>query len=223
MIETTKNLKSDRSETEEVLAARNALVESHLPLVRRIAAQLFRSAPSYISFDDLMSYGYQGLISAAARFEPDRGIEFEWYAIPRVKGSMQDGFRKEALFDGRRRPERKAPRFTQSSVVSTDGNEFDRGELDVAMHFFQTPMVEEQTDYRRLVDKLSVAVDKLPARLREFTEAHYFREVPLHEIARELGVSKFAVHRLRNTALREISSLLSTELRTVPMSARGLQ
>jgi DNA-directed RNA polymerase specialized sigma24 family protein len=81
----------------------------------------------------------------------------------------------------------------------------------------------ERTDYRRLVSQLSDAVDKLPPHLRAFTLAHYYRDVPLFDVGRQLGVSKFAVQRLRNTALREISSLLVTSQRAVPMVAGGLQ
>ncbi|MFZ0154367.1 sigma factor [Pseudomonas sp.] len=43
--------------------------------------------PSHIEEADLISYGLLGLIGALERFDPEREIKFETYAISRIKGS----------------------------------------------------------------------------------------------------------------------------------------
>ena len=49
--------------------------------------------PSHVEEADLISYGLLGLISAIERFEPEREIKFETFAITRIKGSMIDELR----------------------------------------------------------------------------------------------------------------------------------
>lgn len=207
------------SEPVEKAPSRDELIRSHLYLVRAIASQLICAAPPPLSFDDLVAYGRVGLVTAAARFDPTRGPRFIDYAAPRIKGAMWDGFRKEGSFGDCR--QRK--RLPEMERVRVDDDEH-LGSLMLGDHHASSQDdLAEQTDYRRLVSQLSEAVDKLPPHLRAFTVAHYYRDVTLFDLGRQLGVSKFAVQRLRNAALREISSLLVTRHREVPMVAGGLQ
>ena len=199
--------------------SRDELIRSHLHLVRSIAAQLIHSAPPPLTFDDLVAYGRVGLVTAAARFDPTRGPSFADYAMPRIRGAMWDGFRKEGPF-GDCRERKRLPKLERIRVENDE-------QLGRLMHGDQhgSPQDEwaERADYRALVSQLSDAVDRLPPHLRAFTLAHYYRDVPLHALERQLGVSKFAVQRLRNAALREISSLLVTRHRQLPMVEGGLQ
>src|SRR5688500_13156985 len=49
--------------------------------------------PAHVEEADLISYGLIGLISAIERFEPEREIKFETYAIPRIRGAIIDELR----------------------------------------------------------------------------------------------------------------------------------
>ncbi len=49
--------------------------------------------PAHVEEADLISYGLVGLISAIERFEPEREIKFETYAIPRIRGAIIDELR----------------------------------------------------------------------------------------------------------------------------------
>jgi RNA polymerase sigma factor (sigma-70 family) len=199
--------------------SRDELIRAHLPLVRSIAAQLIRSAPPPLTFDDLVAYGRVGLVTAAARFDPSRGPSFADYAAPRIRGAMWDGFRKEGPF-GDCRERKRLPKLERVRVEDDE----QLGRLMLGdQHASPQDDWAERADYRKLVMQLSDAVGKLPAHLRDFTLAHYYKDVPLHDLGRQLGVSKYAVQRLRNTALREISSLLVTRHRELPIPAGGLQ
>jgi RNA polymerase sigma-B factor len=72
------------------MAARDALVEEYLPLVRSLAA---RYAGRGEPFDDLLQVGSIGLLLAIDRFDPDRGVRFTTYAVPTVVGEIQRHFR----------------------------------------------------------------------------------------------------------------------------------
>jgi RNA polymerase sigma factor for flagellar operon FliA len=207
------------SETAMDVPSRDELIQSHLPLVRSIAAQLIRSAPPPLTFDDLVAYGRVGLVTAAARFDPTRGPSFADYASPRIRGAMWDGFRKEGPF-GDCRERKRLPKLERVRVEDDE----QLGRLMLGdQHGSPQDDWAEQADYRKLVTQLSDAVARLPPHLRAFTHAHYYRDVPLHDLGRELGVSKYAVQRLRNAALREISSLLVTHHRELPVPVGGLQ
>ncbi|MFL5820598.1 MAG: RNA polymerase sigma factor WhiG [Solirubrobacteraceae bacterium] len=73
--------------------ARERLLLAYSPLVKYVAGRLSSGLPSHVEEADLISYGLLGLISAIERFEPEREIKFETYAIPRIRGAIIDELR----------------------------------------------------------------------------------------------------------------------------------
>lgn len=73
--------------------ARDRLILTYAPLVKYVAGRMGTNFPSHVDESDLVSYGLLGLISALERFEPERNIKFETYAIARIKGSILDELR----------------------------------------------------------------------------------------------------------------------------------
>jgi len=74
-------------------AARDRLILTYAPLVKFVAGRLGSSLPSHVDEQDLVSYGLLGLIGAIERFDPDRDVKFETYAIARIKGAIIDELR----------------------------------------------------------------------------------------------------------------------------------
>jgi len=70
-----------------------ARVESALSLVESLARQVARAVGSHAELEDLVSYGREGLLDAARRFDPERGVPFRAYASYRVRGAIIDGLR----------------------------------------------------------------------------------------------------------------------------------
>jgi RNA polymerase sigma factor for flagellar operon FliA len=73
--------------------ARENLIISYSPLVKYVAGRLSSSLPQTVDTSDLISYGVFGLIDAIEKFDTDRGIKFETYAIARIKGAIIDELR----------------------------------------------------------------------------------------------------------------------------------
>ena len=73
--------------------ARERLVVAYSPLVKYVAGRMASGLPAHVEEADLISYGLVGLISAIDRFDPEREIKFETYAIPRVRGAIIDELR----------------------------------------------------------------------------------------------------------------------------------
>jgi RNA polymerase sigma factor for flagellar operon FliA len=74
-------------------AVRDRLILTYAPLVKYVAGRLGSGLPAHVDEGDLVSYGLLGLIGAIERFDPDRDIKFETYAIARIKGSIIDELR----------------------------------------------------------------------------------------------------------------------------------
>lgn len=73
-------------------AVRQELVAHYTPLARMLAARLYavRSDPG-LEFPDYHHFAMVGLLESIDRFDPARGIRFESYASPHVRGTIADG------------------------------------------------------------------------------------------------------------------------------------
>ncbi len=74
-------------------ALRDRLILNYAPLVKFVAGRLGSGLPAHVEENDLASYGLLGLIGAIERYDPDRDVKFETYAIARIKGSIIDELR----------------------------------------------------------------------------------------------------------------------------------
>lgn len=78
--------------------ARQALVENYARVVKYVAGRMAIGLPHYVDQNDLVSAGLLGLIQAVDNFDPGRGIKFETYAIPRIRGAILDELRSQDWF-----------------------------------------------------------------------------------------------------------------------------
>jgi len=72
---------------------RNQLMQHYMPLVRYTAERLYSKLPDKVELDDLVSAGTFGLMDAIDAYDPERGVKFETYCSPRIKGSILDELR----------------------------------------------------------------------------------------------------------------------------------
>ncbi|HUH07963.1 MAG TPA: RNA polymerase sigma factor WhiG [Egibacteraceae bacterium] len=80
--------KQDREST-----TRERLILQYSPLVKYVAGRVSVGLPATIEHADLVSYGMFGLIDAIEKFDLDKGVKFETYAIARIKGAIIDELR----------------------------------------------------------------------------------------------------------------------------------
>lgn len=78
--------------------ARRELVDLHARIVKYVAGRMAIGLPHYVEFNDLVSAGLLGLLQAIDNFDPERGIKFETYAIPRIRGAILDELRSQDWF-----------------------------------------------------------------------------------------------------------------------------
>ncbi|MGV3606997.1 MAG: FliA/WhiG family RNA polymerase sigma factor [Planctomycetaceae bacterium] len=87
--EVWKRFKADPSNQE----LRNLLVENYLPLVKYNGERIWARLPDGVELDDLISAGIFGLMDAIDAFDMTRGVKFETYCVPRIRGAMLDELR----------------------------------------------------------------------------------------------------------------------------------
>jgi RNA polymerase sigma factor FliA len=89
ILEVWKAYKTDPSRKE----LRNLLVERYLPLVKYNGERIWQRLPEGVELDDLISAGVFGLMDAIDAFDMSRGVKFETYCVPRIRGAMLDELR----------------------------------------------------------------------------------------------------------------------------------
>src|SRR5512140_1643688 len=72
---------------------RNLLMMEYLPMVKYNAERIYSKLPDEVELDDLMSAGIFGLMDAIAAFDLERGVKFETYCAPRIRGAILDELR----------------------------------------------------------------------------------------------------------------------------------
>ena len=87
--ETWKDFKKDQSNQD----LRNTLIERYLPLVKYNAERVWSKLPEGVDLNDLISAGVFGLMDAIEAFDMGRGVKFETYCVPRIRGAMLDELR----------------------------------------------------------------------------------------------------------------------------------
>lgn len=73
--------------------ARDRLVLQYSPLVKFVAGRVRSGLPAAVEAADLVSDGVIGLMDAIDKFEPERGLQFQTYAVSRIRGAIVDGLR----------------------------------------------------------------------------------------------------------------------------------
>lgn len=93
-----------------------AVVEAYLPLVKYVVGRMAGKITGLgvIDYDDLLSYGIQGLIETYYAYDPSRGTKFSTYAVPRIRGAILDALR--AIHPLPRSAQRLAARIDQATM-----------------------------------------------------------------------------------------------------------
>jgi len=75
------------------LPGRDDLILEHMPLVRYLVGRISSQLPLHLDKQDLMSAAVIGLINAADRFDPGRGVMFKTFAEQHIRGTIIDELR----------------------------------------------------------------------------------------------------------------------------------
>jgi RNA polymerase sigma factor for flagellar operon FliA len=72
---------------------REEVIHRYLHLVKYVAGRISVNLPPNVELQDLINDGVVGLIDAIEKYDDDRGVKFETYAITRINGAIIDALR----------------------------------------------------------------------------------------------------------------------------------
>jgi len=72
---------------------RDQLLNQYIQLVKNVAGRMAAGFPKSVELNDLINTGVIGLIEAFNNFDPERGVKFETFAVPRIRGAILDELR----------------------------------------------------------------------------------------------------------------------------------
>ncbi len=87
------NAARDRNDETRTQELRNRLIERYYEVVRYTAERIHTRLPNEVDVNDLMSAGLFGLMDAIDAFDQNRGVKFETYCAPRIRGAIFDELR----------------------------------------------------------------------------------------------------------------------------------
>jgi len=199
-------------------ALRDRLILTYAPLVKYVAGRLGSGLPAHVEEGDLVSYGLLGLIGAIERFDPERDIKFETYAIARIKGSIIDELRSmdwvPRSVRARARDIERTIEISRSPIAALDelwaGST--GGDPVALIDTLEDPEAPEpqlamaQTELR---EALGEAISRLPEREKLVVTLYYYEELTLREIGEVLGVTESRVSQLHTKAILRLKARLS--------------
>lgn len=188
-------------------------ITQHEKMVHGLANRLRRELSLRGDLDDLIAFGFGGLLEARHRFDPGRGVRFQTFAYHRVRGAMLDGVRKMSQLP-RRAHERlqAAAEPTPTAAPTALDRAFTRMSALSAGTVLQGRFGDESPEEVLLknesVTRLLQALPSLSPRQRVLVRGFYFDGRSIDAMAQELGISKSWASRLHTNALRELREAL---------------
>ncbi|HEX5246234.1 MAG TPA: RNA polymerase sigma factor WhiG [Gaiellaceae bacterium] len=174
-------------------AIRDRLIVTYAPLVKYVAGRLGSGLPAHVDDEDLVSYGLLGLIGAIERYDPDRDVKFETYAIARIRGAIIDELR---ALDWVPRSVRSRARDIERAI----------GELEAKLG--RVPSDEE------IAGKLGLTVEELDESLSEISRSSIAALDELWTISGSGGDQVALIDTIEDTEAPDPQGALSqTELR----------
>lgn len=218
---------------------RNQLVLQYSPLVKYVAGRVRSGLPASVESADLVSEGVFGLMDAIEKFDPDRGWEFQTYAVPRIRGAIIDSIRSadwvprsvrtrlrevEAARTELHRELGRDPEDAELAsrlgigvgelrdLVAKPTQMGSAGDEEIAELGDTAPGLEEAFEDEGTRELLRRAVRELPERDQVVIALYFFEGLTLAEIGQVLQVTESRVSQLRSRATKALRALLSESL-----------
>lgn len=219
---------------------RNKLVLRYSPLVKYVAGRIRPGLPQSVDMADLLSDGVLGLMDAIEKFDPERGLQFQTYAVPRIRGAILDGLRATDWVPRTVRNKIREIERAQATLEHQLGRTPDDQEIaaelgisiaelrqlyskvaytgvayldEVGMHddvASGATTMHLDTDDDEMRTALVHAIRELPERDQIIVTLYYFESLTLSEIGQILGVTESRVSQLHTRCAMSLRTKLLT-------------
>ncbi len=193
--------------------SRCTLIERYAPLATRVARGMNVPVGVLVGRDDLESAALIGLIDAVDRFQPQRGVPFEGYAVLRIRGAILDELRRT---DDRGRAQRRHDRESEAPAtgitVSLDLL-LEQGEHAALGTDDELVTRHDHEDLRMRVES---ALRCLSPRQREVLARYYGDSLTLREAGVRMGISEARACQLHGRAIDNLRRQLAVAVGRPP-------
>jgi len=217
------------------LELRNRLVLHYAPLVKYVVGRVRSGLPRNVDDADLIAEGVIGLMDAIDKFQPARGLQFQTYAVPRIRGAIIDGLRASDWVPRSVRAKAREIERVQVTLQRRLGHTPDDAEISQEMEISVqelrrvyskaahtsvasidelgslediAPVTADLLEDQETRAALMYAVGDLPERDRIIVALYYFEGLTLSEIGQVLGITESRVSQLHS----RIASALRNKL-----------
>ncbi len=205
------------------------IVAENTGLVKSVALRLSRIYGE--DAEDLIQIGYIGLIKAARRFEPERGLQFSTYAVPLITGEIRSQMRDHGAIKVSRslKAEAAAVRKAENDFVALNGRSPRLSELAAATGLaeekveqavraaeamtnfeeydkIELPSADEEINITRM--DIASAIGGLSPRERQVVVMRYYKDMTQTQVAKVLGISQVQVCRIEKRALKYMAQVM---------------
>ena len=199
------------------LTARDQLVSHYKPWASRLANGIYHRVRAYsVDREDFSQNALIGLLEAVDRFDHTRGIPFPAYASRRVRGAVFNGLRT-ILADRSPPTSRMSYRLSEMDddderdpfslllgAVSQLGMSYLLDENLGAMGMRSMPDAYDSAYERQTSQRLLLAINVLPEKLRSLIDEHYYKGKKFIDIAQERGLTKGRISQMHKEALTKL-------------------
>jgi RNA polymerase sigma factor FliA len=112
---------------------REQIILQYMPLVKYVMGRLAISLPAVVDYEDILSFGTIGLIEAVARFDHEKGVKFETFALSRIRGAIFDALRSLDRLPRSVRTKAKGAQQARVNLTQDLGRAPDDEEISSAM------------------------------------------------------------------------------------------
>lgn len=114
-------------------AEREKMIETHLSLVDFLVDRMMTQVPGFVNRDDIRSAALVGLMDAANRYDPRRGVLFKTFAERRIRGAVFDEVRRMDWFSRTLREKQSRLAKTTDELEKRLGRSPEESELAEAL------------------------------------------------------------------------------------------
>jgi RNA polymerase sigma factor for flagellar operon FliA len=211
------------------------VVEIYTRLVLDTGQQLIQQLQCPVDLDDLAGWGYQGLLEAFQRFDPDMDVTFASFAFYRIRGAMYDGLRSTgwavrgtaiqvrdtmAINEYLESNLMANASMPQNKTFADSVNYLDRMVGDcvticlVQNHHLELvasierPTQADDAARREIARALTAAMRQLSDNERTVMVRYHVEDEAMSDIAQDMGYSKSWVSRINARALDKVRKIL---------------
>ena len=213
----------------------DAAYDCSMPIIKQLARR-YQYNSTYLNYDDLVSAGLYGLMDAFKKFRPNKGACFATYAKHRIRGQILDEirnnewqtrtyrekvieldkFRQQFEQKHRRRPERKEVE-RGLKLKKGDWHKLHHGQnakilpFNAKMKNIQSNKFTPEEELIERIEKgqkVHLALQALPLKMRTVLHLRFMEEYTLKEVAKKMNLSEARIFQIQQQAMKEVQDLL---------------